>query len=356
MSSYSPDLRIELIDSGAQAGTWGTTTNNTFAYLLEAAIAGYQTVSVTSASQALTHINGASATAGDNQSVYAMLRFTTTTGAAFNVYAPPVSKQYIVWNNSGYAMTIYNSTVIGNTTAAGTGITVVNGAKVMVWSDGTNFNELQAANLTGTLAVANGGTGATSFTSGALLKGAGTAAVSAASAADIAGQIGTLPVANGGTGVTTAAAITSLVGSLLFPVGAIYSSTSSTNPGTSLGFGTWTQFAAGRMMMGAGGSFSPGTTGGSNDAITVSHTHTASVSDPGHRHGYDDAYFAEVPNSGILGSGDSDYDNSYVYRSPRPTTDTVATGISVSVSTTGSSGTNANLPPYIVVYMWQRTA
>jgi hypothetical protein len=356
MSSYSPDLRIELIDSGAQAGTWGTTTNNTFAYLLEAAIAGYQTVSVTSASQALTHINGASATAGDNQSVYAMLRFTTTTGAAFSVYAPPVSKQYIVYNNSGYAMTIYNSTVIGNTTAAGAGITVANGAKVMVWSDGTNFNELQAANLTGTLAVANGGTGATSFTSGALLKGAGTSAVTTASAADIAGQIGTLPVANGGTGVTTAAAITSLVGNLLFPVGAIYSSTSSTNPGTSLGFGTWTQFAAGRMMMGAGGSFSPGTTGGSNDAITVSHTHTASVSDPGHRHGYDDAYFAELPNSGILGSGDSDYDNSYVYRSPRPTTDTVATGISVSVSTTGSSGTNANLPPYIVVYMWQRTA
>lgn len=356
MSSYSPDLRIELIDSGAQAGTWGTTTNNTFAYLLEAAIAGYQTVSVTSASQALTYINGASSTAGDNQSVYAMLRFTTTTGAAFNVYAPPVSKQYIVYNNSGYSMILYNSTVIGNTTAAGTGVTVTNGSKVMVWSDGTNFSELQAANLTGTLAVANGGTGATSFTSGALLKGAGTSAVTTASAADIAGQIGTLPVANGGTGVTTAAAITSLVGNLLFPVGAIYSSTSSTNPGSSLGFGTWTQFAAGRMMMGAGGSFSPGTTGGSNDAITVSHTHTASVSDPGHRHGYDDAYFAELPNSGILGSGDSDYDNSYVYRTPRPNTDTVVTGVSVSIASAGSSGTNANLPPYIVVYMWQRTA
>jgi hypothetical protein len=129
MSSYSPDLRIELIDSGAQAGTWGTTTNNTFAYLLESAIAGYQTVSVTSANQALTHINGASATAGDNQSVYAMLRFTTTTGAAFNVYAPPASKQYIVYNNSGYSMVIYNSTTIGNTTAAGTGITVTNGKR-----------------------------------------------------------------------------------------------------------------------------------------------------------------------------------------------------------------------------------
>lgn len=356
-STYSSSLRAELIGSGDQAGAWGSTTNGNLSNVFDVAIAGYQTVSVTSANQALTYLNGPTTTAALNQSIYAMLRFTTTTGATFNVYAPPVSKQYIVYNNSGYSMTIYNSTVIGNTTAAGTGVTVSNGAKVMVWSDGTNFNELQAANLTGTLAVANGGTGATSFTSGALLKGAGTSAVTTASAADIAGQIGTLPVANGGTGVTTAAAITSLVGGLLFPVGAIYSSTSSTNPGTSLGFGTWTQFGAGRMMMGAGGAFSPGTTGGSNDAITVSHTHTASVSDPGHSHGYDDAYFAEgPPNSGILGSGDSDYDNSYVYRSPRPTTSSATTGISVSVSTTGSSGTNANLPPYIVVYMWQRTA
>jgi hypothetical protein len=53
-----------------------------------------------------------------------------------------------------------------------------------------------AANVTGTVAVANGGTGATSFTSGALLKGAGTSAVSVASAADIVAQIGSTAVAN----------------------------------------------------------------------------------------------------------------------------------------------------------------
>jgi hypothetical protein len=116
---------------------------------------------VTSASQALTYTNGPTSTAASNQAVYAMLRFTTTTGAAFAVYAPPASKAYIVWNNSGYSMTIYNSSVIGNTTAAGTGVTVTDGSKVMVWSDATNFYELQAANLTGTLAVVNGGTGAT---------------------------------------------------------------------------------------------------------------------------------------------------------------------------------------------------
>lgn len=195
-STYSNSLRVELIGSGDQAGTWGTTTDNNFAYIFDAAIAGYQSVSVTSASQALTYVNGPTASAALNQSVYAMIRLTTTTTAAFAVYAPPASKTYIIYNNSGYTATIYNSTVIGNTTAAGSGVAITNGAKIMVWSDGTNFYELQAANLTGVLAVPNGGTGATSFTSGALLKGAGTGAISAASAADIVGQIGATAVQN----------------------------------------------------------------------------------------------------------------------------------------------------------------
>ena len=146
-----------------------------------------------------------------------MLRFTTTTGAAFAVYAPPASKAYIVWNNSGYSLTIYNSTVIGNTTAAGTGVTITNGSKIMVWSDATNFYELQAANLTGTLAIANGGTGQTSAsaalnallpsqTSNAnkYLQTDGTNSSWDAISLSTADITGTLAVANGGTGSTTA--------------------------------------------------------------------------------------------------------------------------------------------------------
>ena len=212
-STYSSSLRAELIGSGDQAGAWGATTNGNLSNVFDVAIAGYQTVSVTSASQALTYLNGSTTTAALNQSVYAMLRFTTTTGAAFNVYAPPVSKQYIVWNNSGYSMILYNSTVIGNTTAAGTGVTVTNGAKVMVWSDGTNFNELQAANLTGTLAIVNGGTGQTTAnaafnalapaqTNNRVLRsdGTNTSFAQVALATDVSG---TLPIANGGTGTTS---------------------------------------------------------------------------------------------------------------------------------------------------------
>jgi hypothetical protein len=140
-STYSPDLRIELIGTGDQAGVWGATTNNNMAYVLEQAIAGYVSVAVASANQAFTYINGATATAADNQSVHASLALTTSTGANFAVYAPPASKQYTIYNASSYTATIYNSTVIGNTTAAGTGVAIPAGKTMTVWSDGTNFSQ-----------------------------------------------------------------------------------------------------------------------------------------------------------------------------------------------------------------------
>jgi hypothetical protein len=167
-SSYSPSLRIELIGTGDQAGAWGATTDNNFAYVLDTAIAGYQAVAISSTAQALTYINGPSSTANLNQAVYAMLKFTGAS-AATSIYAPPVSKQYVLWNNSGYAITIYNSTVIGNTTAAGTGVTIANGDKVIVWSDGTNFYDVKANNVTGTVSTSSGGTGLTTFTAGDLV-------------------------------------------------------------------------------------------------------------------------------------------------------------------------------------------
>jgi len=141
-STYSPNLRIELIGTGDQAGTWGTTTDNTEAYLLESAIAGYQVVPIapTSNNQVLTYINGASTTPSVNQSVYAALKLTASAVAAnFNLFAPPASKTYIINNQSGYQCTLYNSSTIGNTTPAGTGVAIPNGATVAVYSDGTNF-------------------------------------------------------------------------------------------------------------------------------------------------------------------------------------------------------------------------
>jgi hypothetical protein len=151
-STYSPDLRIELIGTGDQAGVWGATTNNNLAYVLEQAIAGYVSVAVASANQALTYLNGASTTAADNQSVHASLALTTSTGANFAVYAPPASKQYTIYNASSYVATIYNSTVIGNTTAAGTGVAIPAGKTMTVWSDGTNVTQQNTHFISPTLA------------------------------------------------------------------------------------------------------------------------------------------------------------------------------------------------------------
>jgi len=224
MSTYSPSLRVELITQGDQAGQWGTTTNDNFSYIFDAAIAGYQTVSVTSASQAFTYNNGPVSTAGLNQSVYAMLRLTTTTAANFAVYAPPNSKQYIIWNNSGYAATIYNSTVIGNTTAAGLGVTIADGDRLVVFSDGTNFYEVKSTNVTGVVAIANGGTGQSTRqtainalvgtqTANRVLRSDGTNSTlsQVALATDVTGL---LPAANGGTGVNNGASTITLGGNI----------------------------------------------------------------------------------------------------------------------------------------------
>lgn len=139
----------------------------------------------------------------------------------------------------------------------------------------------------------------------------------------------------------------------IYPVGSIYiNATNSTNPATLLGFGTWVAFGAGRVPVGFDGADSlfnaAEKTGGSKDAVVVSHTHTATstVTDPGHNH--------TVKSTGGGGTG---Y-NLNGYSTLGDTTSTSTTGITVatSISSTGVSGTNQNLQPYITVYMWKRTA
>jgi hypothetical protein len=355
-STYSPSLRIELIGTGDQAGAWSATTNSNLAFVLDTAIAGYQAVTVTSTAQALTYVNGPSSTANLNQSVYAILKFNSA-AAASAIYAPPVSKQYIIWNNSSFTITIYNSTVIGNTTAAGTGIAIAAGNKVMVWSDGTDFYDVQAQNLTGTLAIVNGGTGQTTAnaafnalapaqTANRLLKsdGTNTSFAQAALATDVTG---TLPIANGGTGVTTLAAL----GNLFYPVGSIYTNASvATNPGTLLGFGTWTAFGAGRVLIGDGGGFTAGATGGSADAVVVSHSHSATSTDSGHTH-----TMTAASNVALGGGGTQTVPRDTLVTASFTSNSSTA-NITTSITSSGVSGTNANLQPYVVVYMWQRTA
>ena len=101
-----------------------------------------------------------------------------------------------------------------------------------------------------------------------------------------------------------------------------------------------------RFIVGAGSTYAVNATGGSADAITVSHTHTATVTDPGHTHG-------PVVASRFAGPAFGGY-NVNLQISDTPI-DSAVTGISVSNSTTGSSGTNANLPPYFALAYIMKT-
>lgn len=163
------------------------------------------------------------------------------------------------------------------------------------------------------------------------------------------GLINIVPVLNGGTGVNNAAALTLLIGNVVFPIGSIYTAIVSTNPSTLLGFGTWVAFGAGRVPVGFNASNplfdSAEETGGSADAVVVSHTHTATVSDPGHAHTYSSSNIAGVTVNSASPTGGG-IEN----------TSTATTGISVTNTSTGVSGTNGNYQPYITVFMWKRTA
>ena len=162
---------------------------------------------------------------------------------------------------------------------------------------------------------------------------------------------------------TSQLATTAFVLQHLYPVGSIYINAGvSTNPATLFGFGTWVAFGAGRVMVGLNGSDALfdtlEETGGSKDAIVVSHTHTATstVSDAGHSH------FVGSSDSGTnpgTTAGLREFVNNFGEgNGPNTSTDTKTTGITVSTTnaSTGSSGTNANLQPYIIVAMWKRTA
>ena len=197
--------------------------------------------------------------------------------------------------------------------------------------------------VTGTLPVANGGTGVTAST--------GTTSVVLSASPTFTGTP-LAPTASTSTNTTQLAttAFVQAVMQTLHPVGSIYTAIISTNPGTLFGFGTWTAFGAGRMLI----SLDSGNvlfdtaeeTGGSANATLPSHTHTATVTDPGHFH--------LVPPAGSITTGGNQPTGSTSGGSSG--TQSATTGITVANSTEGASATNANYPPFIAVYMWKRTA
>jgi microcystin-dependent protein len=99
-----------------------------------------------------------------------------------------------------------------------------------------------------------------------------------------------------------------------------------------------------RMPVGAGTTFSANTAGGSKDAVVVAHTHTVTITDPGHKHTFPTRYDYtggghgfQSPYNGLGTNVNSD-------------TSTATTGITAAASSSGVAGTNANMPPYLGIY------
>lgn len=334
MASTFSDLKIELIGTGEQVGTWGSTTNTNLGTALEEAIVGSADVTFSSSDVTLTLTNSN----GSQSARHVRLNLTGTSGGARNLILGSgcqIDKPYIINNGLADAVTVKNTT--------GTGIAVPAGKTMWVFNNGTNVvdvtNHMTSLTLGSALPVASGGTGSTTLTANNVLLGNGTSALQAVAP----GSSGNLLTSNGTTWTSAAPPTSFVSGMILLWSGSVASIPS----GWVLCNGSnGTPDLRDRFVVGAGSTYAVDATGGSADAIVVSHTHTATVTDSGHTH--------SVPSGG---QGPSNYGlggpaGSF---SVSQTTGSSTTGISVSNSTTGSSGTNANLPPYYALAYIMKT-
>lgn len=183
------------------------------------------------------------------------------------------------------------------------------------------------------VSIPSGGTGLTASPS--MLTNVGsTSAANVLAASPRPGITGTLAIGHGGTGATTAAKARTNLGIIdaVYPVGSIYMSVNDTNPGTLFG-GTWVQLKD-RFLLGVGDTYSNGATGGEA-------THQLTTSEmPSHDHGVSGWYTILASSS----SGQTlSLDGPGYWQVKHP-------------ASQGSGTAHNNMPPYLAVYMWKRTA
>jgi hypothetical protein len=154
MASTWSSLKFELIGTGEQSGTWGTTTNANIGDAIEQAIGGKADITMSSTSETLTLTD---TTALQNaRALY--LNLTGTPGGAATLNVPAVEKAYIVKNGTtgGYAVTVKVS--------GQTGVSVPNGKTMVLYDNGTDvvdaITHLSSVTLGSALPLASGGTGA----------------------------------------------------------------------------------------------------------------------------------------------------------------------------------------------------
>jgi hypothetical protein len=156
MASTYSNLKIQLMATGENSGTWGNVTNDNLGVALEEAIVGSADVTFASGTVTLTLTNtNASQTARNLR-----LNLLGTSGGAQNLIVPAIEKIYIINNTCADAITVKNN--------SGTGIAVPAGKTMWVYNNGTNVvdavTHLTSLTLATALPVASGGTGSNTAT------------------------------------------------------------------------------------------------------------------------------------------------------------------------------------------------
>jgi hypothetical protein len=249
MASTYSNLKIQLMATGENSGTWGNVTNDNLGVAIEQAITGSVDVTVSSdTTLTLTDTNAA-------QNARA-LRLNLGGSGGFNLTVPAIQKLYLINNASLGAVVVKN--------ASGSTVTVPTAKTMWVFSTGTGVvdavTHLSSLTLGSALPIASGGTGSTSTTYANLQTNV----------------TGTLPVANGGTGAATLTANNVILGNTTSAVQFVAPG-STGNVLTSNG-STWTSAAAsgfpsGTVMLfaqtNAPTGFTKNTTTGDNSALRV---------------------------------------------------------------------------------------
>jgi hypothetical protein len=211
---------------------------------------------------------------------------------------------------------------------------------------------ITAATITASTQFTGPGTGLT-----------GTAASLTAGVATLANTSTTQAAGTSNTTIATTAFVAAAM-AVLYPVGSIYTSTVATNPNTLFGFGTWVAFAAGKVLVGVDTGFAAGTTGGNYSSSLPSHTHTGTTdttSITGGIYGISESFMSGGGVAGGVFSKAGGYvvNNTPVQNDPSDGGAAILDATHSHTFTTaasGTAGTNANMQPYVVVYMWNRTA
>lgn len=324
-STYSQNLKLQLMTTGENNTTWGVVTNVNLGTSLEEAIVGSADVEFDSTNVVLSLSSSNASQAARN------LRLNligTTGGSTRALQVPDIKKVYIIQNNCSNNIEVKNS--------IGANVSIPPSKTMWVYSTGTGV--ISPVNHLNTLSLGTTPSPVvTEVSAQTLLNKTLEAANLGANTFATTQSLG-----DNSTKIATTAYVDANINASGLPTGVIlmWSGSIATIPaGFAFCDGTnGTPDLRDRFIVGTGLSYGVAATGGSADAVVVEHTHVATVTDPGHRH-------TISPNSnwsqqdGIRSSWTPQLGGS-------SNTSTVKTGVTVKNSFEGESGENKNLPPY----------